>query len=135
MRALNVQQPWASLIVSGRKTHEVRSWTTRYRGPVVIVASLKKSSLASARAHLAMQSEWPAGVTVCVAELVDVIEGHTSHMDMTGGIDPTGSWCWVFRCSREIPHMKVKGKLGLWHYPSANSLRASRSGILSPLHS
>jgi hypothetical protein len=30
--ALSVRQPWAELIVSGRKTVEVRSWTTEYRG-------------------------------------------------------------------------------------------------------
>jgi hypothetical protein len=30
--ALSVRQPWAELIISGRKTVEVRSWITEYRG-------------------------------------------------------------------------------------------------------
>ena len=29
---LSVRQPWAELILSGRKTIEVRTWRTRYRG-------------------------------------------------------------------------------------------------------
>ena len=30
--ALSVQQPWAELIISGRKQIEIRSWSTNYRG-------------------------------------------------------------------------------------------------------
>jgi hypothetical protein len=37
--ALSVKQPWASMITAGRKTIEVRSWSTHYRGPLLIVAS------------------------------------------------------------------------------------------------
>ena len=32
--ALSVRQPWAELILLGRKTIEVRSWTTAYRGMI-----------------------------------------------------------------------------------------------------
>jgi len=37
-KALSVRQPWAELIISGRKTIELRSWTTNYRGPLWIHA-------------------------------------------------------------------------------------------------
>ena len=37
--AISVKQPWAALIVAGRKTIEVRRWLTRRRGPVLIHAS------------------------------------------------------------------------------------------------
>lgn len=30
--AISVRQPWAELILSGRKTIEIRSWVTDYRG-------------------------------------------------------------------------------------------------------
>lgn len=39
MKALSVKQPWATLLVGGRKTIEVRSWKTAYRGSLVICAS------------------------------------------------------------------------------------------------
>lgn len=41
MKTLTVKQPWASLIVSGIKDIENRTWATKYRGPVLIHASAK----------------------------------------------------------------------------------------------
>lgn len=40
MMALSVRQPWASLIVAGIKRVENRTWTTDYRGPLLVHASL-----------------------------------------------------------------------------------------------
>lgn len=37
--AISLKQPWAALLVSGRKTIEVRTWKTRRRGPILIHAS------------------------------------------------------------------------------------------------
>lgn len=31
--ALSIRQPWAELILQGRKTIEIRTWDTDYRGP------------------------------------------------------------------------------------------------------
>lgn len=39
MKALTLHQPWASLIATGAKTLETRSWPTRYRGPLAIHAA------------------------------------------------------------------------------------------------
>ncbi|MDT8841031.1 ASCH domain-containing protein [Paraburkholderia fungorum] len=39
MKALSIRQPWAWLIVNGYKDIENRSWTTRFRGRVLIHAS------------------------------------------------------------------------------------------------
>ena len=32
MKALSIRQPWAELILQGRKTIELRTWKTSYRG-------------------------------------------------------------------------------------------------------
>ncbi len=53
MRGLIVREPWASLIVDGKKKWEVRRTNTRYRGPVAIITG---------------------GRIIGVAEIVDVIE-------------------------------------------------------------
>lgn len=37
--ALSVRQPWAELILTGRKKIEIRSWATAYRGPLWLHAS------------------------------------------------------------------------------------------------
>jgi len=39
MKALSIKPPWIELILSGRKTIEVRSWKTDYRGPLLLVSS------------------------------------------------------------------------------------------------
>ena len=38
MKAITIRQPWASLIASGTKKYETRSWKTNYRGPIAIHA-------------------------------------------------------------------------------------------------
>lgn len=38
MKAITLFQPWASLIMDGRKTIETRSWKTNYRGVLAIHA-------------------------------------------------------------------------------------------------
>jgi hypothetical protein len=43
--ALSVRQPWAELIVSGRKSVEVRSWITEYRGKLWVHAGKKSDPL------------------------------------------------------------------------------------------
>jgi hypothetical protein len=44
MKALSLWQPWASLVIMGAKAWETRSWTTTYRGTLLIHASAKKGS-------------------------------------------------------------------------------------------
>ena len=39
MKALSVLMPWAGLIRDGRKTIELRSWSTAYRGRLLICVS------------------------------------------------------------------------------------------------
>ena len=39
MKAINIHQPWASVIAFGEKRFETRSWKTDYRGPLLIHAS------------------------------------------------------------------------------------------------
>jgi len=39
MKALSLRQPYAELIVSGKKTIEVRNWNTNFRGEFLVHAS------------------------------------------------------------------------------------------------
>lgn len=45
MKALTVRMPWAHLIAEGIKTVEVRSWATKYRGPLLICAGKTPADL------------------------------------------------------------------------------------------
>lgn len=50
IRALSVWQPWASLIILGKKKIETRSWKTAYRGPLLIHAA-KATAAVKALCH------------------------------------------------------------------------------------
>ena len=41
MKCLSVSQPYADLIISGKKTIELRTWNTKFRGEFLIHAPLK----------------------------------------------------------------------------------------------
>lgn len=41
MKAISLHQPWAQLVIAGLKTIETRPRRTTYRGPVVIVSTLR----------------------------------------------------------------------------------------------
>lgn len=52
IKALTIRQPWAELILRGRKPYELRSWRTKYRGPLVIHAAMRVNSDAARRLGL-----------------------------------------------------------------------------------
>src|SRR5207248_8282363 len=74
--ALSLKQPWAALLVSGRKTIEVRRWPTARRGPILIHAArvpdarTEAWSLVPAELHEAAQL---LGGIVGAGELMDCI--------------------------------------------------------------
>lgn len=89
MRALTLWQPWASLVASGAKTIETRSWSTRYRGPLAIHAAKEpyrgawSGDLLRALEDLCGIENYPRalplGAVVAICELVDVVpivDGH-----------------------------------------------------------
>ena len=65
MKALSVQQPWASLIADGYKTIEVRSWATKHRGPLLICTS--------ARPKIVMDdgTVLPCGQALALVDVID----------------------------------------------------------------
>lgn len=47
MKALTVQQPWATLLIKNRMHNDTRSWGTAYRGPVCIYAGKSRKDIFS----------------------------------------------------------------------------------------
>ncbi len=118
MKALNVRQPWAWMIACGYKTIETRTWSTKYRGDILIVASKKRMSKVTEKAFIEntgyrlFEIEYGAGI--CVADLFDC-------RIMTGEDEPLaccdlykGAFAWYLRNIRHISPFPVKGRLGLY---------------------
>lgn len=137
IKALTVCQPWASLLATGAKLIETRSWYTDYRGSLAIHASkafpltdqvlLKERRFFDALRHDYAINDYgvpnlPVGAIIAVTDLVGCRSTNNS-----SNIPPRDSdefWFGDFTSDRwlfcvenirrlEIP-IKCKGSLGLW---------------------
>lgn len=72
MKCLSLRQPYAQLIVSGRKTIELRSWNTKFRGQFIVHAS-KKIDKESCQRNRMNPSTLDTGVILGKATLYSVI--------------------------------------------------------------
>ncbi|MGI9567049.1 MAG: ASCH domain-containing protein [Nitrosopumilus sp.] len=70
MKCLSISQPYADLIISGKKTIELRKWNTNFRGEFLIHAPLKIRTEDSKR--LKINKKFVTGAIVGKAELYDV---------------------------------------------------------------
>jgi hypothetical protein len=85
MKCLSLIQPWATLILTGAKTHETRRWSTSHRGLLAIHASrtvplgiqhlCDEEPFCSALRAAGYESavELPRGVILGTVELLDVL--------------------------------------------------------------
>lgn len=106
MKAICLRQPWAELVASGRKTIETRTWATKYRGPLLIVASL---GCKAEYAHL------PRGVAVAVVELVDCRKMERDDNIAAGCEIYPRAKAWRLADVRRVAvPFKVKGRLNLF---------------------
>jgi ASCH domain-containing protein len=102
MKALSIHQPWASLIASGKKTVEVRSWTTRHRGPLLICATK--------RPH----GNDPVGVAVAIVNLLDVRRFSPGDARAARCEASPADYAWVLGDVRSIDPFPVTGNMGIF---------------------
>ena len=69
MKALSLKQPYAELVVSGKKKIELRNWSTKFRGEFLVHASKMPDVEAMKRFGF---NNLPLGGIVGKADLVDV---------------------------------------------------------------
>jgi predicted transcriptional regulator len=70
MKCLSIKQPFADLIIAGRKTIEIRNWKTNYRGELLIHASKLPDKAALKRFNL-VGHNLPRGAVVDKVKLID----------------------------------------------------------------
>lgn len=101
MKAISIKEPWASMILDGKKTIETRTWKTHYRGELLLCASLTPKSKIS-------------GMAFAIAELIDCREmTYEDEVEACCEIYPNAK-SWVLRNIRKINPVPVKGQLGLF---------------------
>jgi hypothetical protein len=146
MKTLSVIQPWASLILLGKKRFETRSWKTAHRGPLLIHSSAKippaaqglcyqepfKTALASLLLPYKPPTApdgnvWnlPRGALLGIVELVNVVTVEQARAQI--GLDADelafgdyrpGRYAWELAVVEVFQEpLKVPGHLGLWDVP------------------
>ncbi len=133
MKALSLLQPWASLVVTGAKRIETRSWSTKYRGGLLIHASTGKAGAiltqeAPFSRFVNNFNQLPFGAIIGQVILTGVVRVEELHLSDTTlnhltleerafGDYTNGRFAWMLEdpvlFSKPI---SVKGALGLWEY-------------------
>lgn len=118
VKCLTIRQPWAWLIVNGHKNIENRSWSTNYRGPLVIQSSKGIGSIRELsetcnwvehETGIALPGDFSLGTVEGIVTLSDVITTGTGFY-----ADP-GSFHWVLTNPKILTPSDIKGKLGIWN--------------------
>jgi hypothetical protein len=120
--ALSVKQPWAALIVAGVKLVEVRTWSARRRGRVLIHAGKVPDERPEAWAHVTTPEMKVAaalrGGIIGEAELVgcryyDTAEEFSAdaslHLNDPGWFAPPRLYGFEFRAARPLPFRRFTG--------------------------
>ncbi|MEN6356596.1 MAG: ASCH domain-containing protein [Armatimonadota bacterium] len=102
MKALSVKQPAANKIASGEKTVELRTWPTKYRGPVLIVSS-KRPDIE------------PAGCALAIVDIADCQPMRQEHVASAccGQLYPE-CFAWILTNVQKIKPFPMRGSLGLY---------------------
>jgi hypothetical protein len=100
-KALTVRQPWASLIAEGKKTLEIRSRLTHYRGELLIC------SAASPKIE-------PFGQALCIVDVVGVKPFEPEDAEAACTDWEPDSFAWILENPRPIELFPVKGQLGFY---------------------
>ncbi len=118
MKALSLKQPFAELVVSGKKTIELRKWNTKFRGKFFIHASKVPDPEAMKKFGF---DKLPVGVIVGEAELIDVKKYETDkehRKDKNKHLADSswGKYGFVLKNVKKVKPVEAKGMLGFWNY-------------------
>lgn len=129
MKALSLTQPWASLIIDGRKKIETRSWPVNYRGEFAIHAA--RSVDREACAHFGYDPDAiPRGAVIGIATLADCFRftavniRQFSAEELSYGDFTPGRYGFRLEKIRICPPIPCRGSLGLWEWNALGGPKA-----------
>lgn len=105
-------QPWAGLILSGRKTLELRTWRTDYRGPLLICAGARLDPRGAR-----WEAVGPQRHALAMVELLDVRTATDEDADAACFLPSAyakNCFAWVLGGVRPVRPFAVSGKQGLF---------------------
>ena len=126
MKVLTIKQPYASLIASGIKQYEFRSWKTKYRGEVLIHAG-KSVDTKAMEEFKCYDLKYPKGCIIAKVMISDCIKvddkfkkilAKENYLVYNHVIDDDKYNGYAFKMDnvKLVKPIYIKGKLGLWNY-------------------
>jgi hypothetical protein len=121
MKALSFRQPWAELILQGRKTLDLRTYQTNHRGPLAVYAP-KTVDKAACRAYNIDPETVQTGGVLGIVDVVDIMaldedsysaqqEAHLSALAFDGSL-----YGWQLRNPRRLPQVvPAVGRMSLFN--------------------
>lgn len=141
MKALSFRQPWAELILQGRKTLDLRTYSRDYRGPLAIHASLEIERVSCVQ-HGLDPDALPTGGVVGIVELVDITPldeaGYAARSAEHLGGRPYRApmYGWALRDPQRLPRMvPLRGQRNLFSVDLDASIGDAKSSPNSSLTS
>lgn len=128
MKVLSIKEPYATLIASGIKRIETRSWKTNYRGELFIHASISKIPKTLLQKdffkNLLKDLDMGYGNIICKCNLVDCIymdeefieKIKENEIEYKCGEYKVGRYAWILEDIELIKPISVKGQLNFWNY-------------------
>jgi hypothetical protein len=123
MKALSFRQPWAELILQGRKTIDLRTWPTHYRGRIAIHASKAVEEDVCAAYGLDAAS-LVRGALVGTVEVVEMVPLDDQSWEalrdqhLKSGPFPGDLLGWHLADPQRLPQpIPMRGRLGLFNIP------------------
>ena len=122
MKCLSLNQPYAELLVSGKKTIEIRRWNTKFRGQFLVHASKKINEEACNRLKIE-RAKLVTGAIVGKANLYDVksypsknsfLKDKKKHFASSNYDNPKYGFMINQTKRFEIP-IPIRGKLGFFN--------------------
>jgi|SRR3989344_2403827 len=116
MKALSIKQPFAELILRGKKKIELRKWNTKFRGEFFVHASRVPDKNAMEIFHF---KELSLGAIVGKVKLIDVkkynnAEEHKRDKDLHLASEYWGNFGFMLENPVRIKEIPCKGKLGFF---------------------
>ena len=119
-KTLSIKQPWANLIMNGKKNIEIRKWKHPYRGELLIHTGKSHDTVGKA---LFDEPITPLGAIIGTAELVDIKQYNNRDQwdnDFLSHMNPyewyeKGLYGWVFENPRRFDTpIRKKGETGIF---------------------
>ncbi len=130
MKVISLTEPFATLILNGKKLVETRSWKTSYRGELYIHASMTKISKHDEDDYELMSliedRKLNYGYIVCKCNLVDCVYmtkeyvekmKKNNYQEYICGEYEEGRYAWILEDVIPLKNpIKAKGQLSIWNY-------------------